>query len=144
MRLSFFWVGAFAVIAGAVSPALAASIVPGELFLRGCRGATYAPLNENGGAVPSVTRGQPLGIACADVNQADADVRVVMQVSNSAGDSPTGYAAVLATDQTVERGMVHIRVPDVPGLAQHTVSIKVFVVDRRGTHSCNAGRVRIV
>jgi len=144
MRLSFIGFVAFAAILGAASPAAAASGSPNELVLNASKVTTYAPLNENGGSIPNVTRGQPLAIACTEVHKPSADVRVVMQVTNITGETSPGYEAVLATDQKIERGMVHVRVPDVPGLAQHTVNIRVFVVDRMGTHRCDAGRVRIV
>jgi len=144
MRLSIFGFVASVAIVGVASSAAAASGTPNEQILRTSKITTYAPLNENGGIVPNVTRGQPLAIACAEVRQPRADVRVIMQVTNTAGETPTGYDAVLATDQKIGRGMVQVRVPDVPGIAQHTVNIKVFVMDRQGTHSCDAGRVRIV
>ena len=144
MRLSLFWCIACVTLLGVASPAAAASSTPNEQILRAGKITTYAPLNENGGVVPNVSRGQPLAIACAEVRQSGADVRVIMQVTKSAAETPTGYSAILATDQKIERGMVHVRVPDVPGIAQHTVNIRVFVVDRQGTRSCDAGRVRIV
>lgn len=93
--------------------------------------------------IPKVARGQFLGLACADVERAADDaVRVVMSL---ASDEPsTGYEGVLATDQTISGTTVHVRVPDLPDLAQHTVRVKVYVTDRRGVHSCDAGRVKIV
>jgi len=35
-------------------------------------------------------------------------------------------------------------VPDVPGISQHTVNVKVYVTGSKGTRSCDGGRVRIV
>ena len=144
MRLSFIGLVASAAIIGVVSPAMAAPVTSGEVILLTGKITTYASPNENGGDVRNVARGQSLAIACAEVTQPDADVRVVMKVNNGVSDLPTGYALIMAAEQTVERGMVHVKVPDVPSLAQHTVNIRVFVVDRQGTHSCDAGRVRIV
>ncbi len=104
---------------------------------------TFIPSDENGGSVPSVARGQSLAIACADVDRGD-DVRVVMQVKQTPGEVPTGYGAILATRQRLSHGAVHIRVPDLPDLSNHTVDVKVFVMDSQGQHTCDAGRVRIV
>ena len=63
MRLSLFGCVACATLLGAVSPAVVASGMPNEVILRASKVTTYAPLNENGGIVPSVTRGQALTIA---------------------------------------------------------------------------------
>lgn len=94
-------------------------------------------------AVPQVARGQFLGLSCAAVERAAKDtVRVVM--SFVAGGTETGYAGVLATDQTISGRTVHVRVPDLPDLAEHTMSVRIYVADHDGLHSCDAGRVRIV
>jgi hypothetical protein len=113
-----------------------------ELMLPYGGTANYAS-PDAGGGIPSVARGQFLGLACANVQRAAADaVRVVMSL---AADEPsTGYTGVLATDQTITADTVHVRVPDLPDLAQHTVRVRVYVTDTNGVHSCNAGRVRIV
>jgi len=68
----------------------------------------------------------------------------VMSLDGAPGDAPTGYSSVLATNQTVARHAVHVQVPDVPDFANHTVDVKVYVTDAKGTHACDAGRVRIV
>jgi hypothetical protein len=104
--------------------------------------SSYINPDDNGGGIPTIGRGKLLGVACADVNRAGADVRVVMSLTP--GEEPAGYSGVLATSQKITPGTVHIRVPDLPELAQHTVSVKVYVVDAHGTHTCDAGRVRIV
>ena len=39
---------------------------------------------------------------------------------------------------------VRIRVPDMPDLVNHTVTLKVYVTDSKGTTACNAGHLRIV
>jgi hypothetical protein len=104
--------------------------------------STYVNPDDKGGGIPTIERGKMLGVACAEVNRSGADVRVVM--SFTPGETPTGYSGVLATDQTITPGAVHIRVPDVPEFANHTVRVKVYVVDTHGTHTCDAGRVRIV
>jgi hypothetical protein len=104
--------------------------------------STYVNNDDRSGGIPTVERGKMLGVACADVNRAGADVRVIMALAP--GETPTGYSGVLATDQKITTGTVHVRVPDVPQFANHTVHVKVYVVDPRGTHTCDAGRVRIV
>jgi hypothetical protein len=142
MRICFVGCVACAAVLGA---AAASPAISNELMLPlAGKAVTYAPLNDHGGAVPNVARGQALGIACADIRQAGAVVQVVMQIAHAVGETATGYSAVLATEQKITDGAVHVRVPDVPGISQHTVNVKVYVTDSKGTHSCNGGRVRIV
>ena len=105
---------------------------------------TYAPADLGGDGIPVVTRGAQFAIACDNIKSSGTDVRVVMSLDDTAGDAPTGYSAVLATNQTVARHAVHVRVPSTPDIANHTVKVKVYVTDAKGTHACDAGRVRIV
>lgn len=135
---------AMGLLALSASPALTSPAVARELLLPlGGKAATYATPDEAGGTVPSVGRGQPLGIACNDASDAGAQVRVVMKVAGDGDETPTGYDRVLLTQWKISHGTVHVRVPDVPGLANHTVSVKVFVVEPRGTHICDVGRVKV-
>ncbi len=98
-----------------------------------------------GGAdVPTVNRGQSFAISCDDIAAPNADVKVVMSLANPPGDQPTGYRAVMATNQTVARHAVNVRVPDVPNIANHTVTVKVYVTNGKIVKACDAGRVRIV
>ncbi|MBU6297623.1 MAG: hypothetical protein KJS68_05200 [Alphaproteobacteria bacterium] len=129
-------IGALAVTSPAVSHEL-------RLPLSG-KITTYATSNENGGHLPTIARGQQLGVACAEIGEAGAVVQVVLQITHALGETATGYDAVLATDQKITDDEVHVRVPAVPGLSQHIVNVKVFVTDSKGTHSCDGGRVRIV
>ncbi|MBS0472504.1 MAG: hypothetical protein JSR60_15635 [Proteobacteria bacterium] len=128
----------FALVAASSAPALANGIqtMPGRIM-------SYAPSGDAGGAsVPTVTRGTAMAIACNSIDSTTADVRVVMSLDN-ADEAPTGYTAVLATNQKLMRHGVHILVPDVPDFADHTVSVKVYVTDAKGTKACDAGRVHI-
>ncbi|MGA7676679.1 MAG: hypothetical protein WCA78_16730 [Rhizomicrobium sp.] len=142
MRL---WLVGFVAGAAVLGAAMASPAISSELILPFAgKTAGYAPPDDRGGNVPNVARGQTLGIACADVREAGAVVQVVMQIAHTMGETATGYDAVLATEQKVSDGAVHVRVPNLPDLSQHTVSVKVFVTDSKGTHSCDGGRVRIV
>ena len=142
MRL---WFVGFVVCATVLGAALASPAISNELMLPlAGKAASYAPPDDHGGNVPNVVRGQALGIACADIRGPAAEVQVVMQIAHAVGETTTGYSAVLATDQKITDGTVHVRVPDVPGISQHTVNVKVYVTDSKGTHSCDGGRVRIV
>ena len=131
--------GFAAVVVVSASPALASGIdtIPGRL-------KTYATTDAGGASIPMVTRGAQFAIACDGIKSNASDVRVVMSLDAASGDEPTGYSSVLATQQTVARHAVHVQVPDVPDLANHTVDVKVYVTDAKGTHACDAGRVRIV
>ena len=142
MRLWFVGSIACAAVLGA---ALASPAVSNELMLPlAGKVASYAPLDDHGGSVPNVARGQSLGIVCADAREVGAAVQGVMQIAHTVGETATGYSAVLATEQKVTDGTVHVRVPDVPSIAQHTVNVKVYVTGSKGTHSCYGGRVRII
>jgi hypothetical protein len=107
------------------------------------KASIYTAPEDAAGPVPNIAPGQPLGIACADASDTKAQLRVVMTFANDTGETPTGYGALLATDWKVSHGMVHVRVPDLPGLSNHTVEVRVFVMGRRGTHICDVGRVRV-
>jgi hypothetical protein len=131
------WIGLVWVAYGLSASALAAPPYVNELMLP--TGGIAATKDK----APSATRGQLLGVACANVELADAEaVQVVMYLAP--GEKPTGYRGVLATEQTVTPGTVHVRVPDMPDLADHTVSIWVYYTDTSGRHTCNAGHVKIV
>jgi hypothetical protein len=93
-------------------------------------------------SLPKVTRGQLIGVACANVEMVANDaIRVVMYFAK---DEAPGYRGVLATDMKVTSGAVHVRVPDTPDIAEHTMLVRVFYVDAAGRHMCDAGKVRIV
>ena len=96
--------------------ALASPAISNELMLPlAGTGRGLCPDRRAGGSVPSVARGETLGIACADIRGPGADVQVVMQIAHVLGETATGYEAVLATDQKIGDGAVHVRVPDLPG-----------------------------
>jgi hypothetical protein len=130
------WIG-FAATLSMSAPAMADTlhVVQGRF-------ASYANTDMGGLDVPTVSRGAEFAIACDGVGAPGADVRVVMALTPS--ESPTGYNAVMATNQHIVRHSVQVQVPDVPDLANHTVSVKVYVTDAKGTKACDAGRVHIV
>lgn len=139
MRLS--WIGCVATIAMlSTMPAVAQDrTVPGS------HAWSYATTDPGGAEVTLVNRGQMLAIACDTIAKPGADVRVVMSLEAVEGETPTGYQAVLITEQTVGGSAVRIRVPDVTDLVNHTVTLRVYVTDQSGTTaSCNAGHIRIV
>jgi len=96
-----------------------------------------------GGDVPTVSRGEQFGVNCGCMGSSDSDVRVVLKLASEPNQAPTGYKKLLATDQRIEHGALRVRVPNAPGLANHTVDVQVYVVDRKGARSCDAGKVRI-
>lgn len=126
-----------AILAAASTPALANGIrtTPGHLI-------PYATMSDASGAgIPTVNRGDQFAIACNDITAATADVRVVMSLDGN--EAPTGYSAVLATNQTIARHSVRVQVPDLPDFGNHTVNVKVYVTDAKGTRACDAGRLHI-
>jgi hypothetical protein len=105
---------------------------------------SYVPSEIGGGeTVRKVMRGDKLAIACDGLDLSSGDVRVVLNVDAS-GAKKLGYQGVLATDQTQDNGKLQIRVPDAPDLANHTVNVKVFVMNGSSATSCDAGTVRVV
>jgi len=93
--------------------------------------------------VPTLAPGDEFAVNCGCLGSARADVRVVLNLAADPGEQPTGYKKLLATDETVDHGGLRVRVPDAPGLANHTVDVQVYVLDGHSARSCNAGRVRI-
>lgn len=93
-------------------------------------------------SLPKAARGQFIGVACANIELVTSDaIRVVMYFAK---DEAPGYRGVLATDMTITSGTVHVRVPDTPDIAEHTMLVRVFYVDAAGRHMCDAGKVRVV
>ena len=130
---------------GSVATALLLSAVPtAAIEIQSGGDSTYATADLGGADVTPVNRGQSLAIACENIGSPDADVRVVMALDTVKGEEPTGYEAVLLTGETVEGHAVRFRVPDVPDLLNHTVTLRVYITDAKGTTSCNAGHLRIV
>jgi hypothetical protein len=121
----------------------AAPVSAHELQMRG-HTPSYATAELGGSDVTPVNRGQSLAIACESIAAPGSDVRVVMSLDPVKGEEPTGFEAVLLTGQTVQGSAVHVRVPDLPDLVNHTVTLKVYVTDAKGTTACNAGHLRIV
>lgn len=114
-----------------------------ELQMRG-NTTSYATTELGGSDVTPVNRGQSLAIACESIGKPGSDVRVVMTLDPVKGEEPTGYEAVLLTGQTIQGSAVHVRVPDMPDLVNHTVTLKIYVTGTNGTTACNAGHLRIV
>ncbi len=103
----------------------------------------YAPSTEQ--AMPNVAPGEHIAIACGALEQRSAasDVRVVLTISAVPGETPPGYKKVLATDAQLLKDAVRVRIPSVPDLEDHTVDLRVYVVDDKGSHQCNAGHLKI-
>lgn len=130
---------------GCFVTALLLSAVPSAAIETDADGnPSYATTDLGGVDVTPVNRGQSLAIACENIGAPDADIRVVMALDAVKGEEPTGYEAVLLTGETVEGHAVRVRVPDVPDLLNHTVTLRVYITDANGTTSCNAGHLRIV
>ncbi len=103
---------------------------------------SYVPADLGGNAIRKVMRGDRMAVACDGIDLANSDVRVVLNFS-AEGARALGYQGVLATDQTNEAGRVQIRVPDAPDLANHTLNVKVFVLNGATTTMCDAGKVLV-
>jgi hypothetical protein len=54
-----------------------------------------------------------------------------------------GYRSVLATDQEIRAGGLHVRVPDLPEAANRVFQVKVFRLGEEAPEICDAGTIRI-
>jgi hypothetical protein len=108
-------------------------------------GAPVGPRSETPVPFPDVTPGDNIVIACDAVEKraADSDVRVVLTISAMPGESTTGYAKVLATDELLLKDAVRVRIPQIPNLEQHTVGLDVYVVGSANAEHCDAGHMKI-
>jgi hypothetical protein len=102
--------------------------------------------NETGaGEIHAVKPGDDVAIACAALAaNPGADVRVVLTLAPISGESKTGYRKLMATNEQVVKNTVRFRVPDTTGLENHTVHLKIYVVNDKGAQSCDAGMMKIV
>jgi len=137
-----FWMGA-SVLAGAalsVTTAFAQTPTQNEKFT-----AIAAPDSSNQ-ILPDLAPGEDVAIACDAIERvADpSDVRVVLTIAAAPGDSQTGYKKILAIDEKLTGSAVHLKVPDAPDLANHTVNLNVYVVDGAHNNDCDGGQYRIV
>ena len=140
------WLGVTALCATALaaSPAFAASA---ELSAKAQAVlAEFPPLGPNDEVVPIVAPGEVIGIACnaLTVSAPGNEVRVVLTISAEPSEAPApGYRKVLATNEDLSPGAVHVRVPEMPDLTNHTVNVNVYVVNALGLQDCNAGHMHI-
>jgi len=107
---------------------------------------TIAPLGNGDEVVPVVAPGEEIGIACdaLEYTAPDNDVRVVLTISAAPSDTASpGYKKVLATNEQLTKGAVHVKVPDMPDLTNHTVHVDVYVMGANGARDCDAGHMRI-
>lgn len=139
MKRNAGWVAACGVVF-LVSPAFASGITQvAHLNLPTIASKTGA------GAIHTVKPGETIDVACAALADfPGADVRVVMTLTPSAGESDTGYQRLMATEEMIVHNTVHFRVPETAGIENHTVHLKVYVVGEQGAKSCNAGLIKIV
>lgn len=97
-------------------------------------------------ALPNLAPGDDVAIACDAIERvADpANVRVVLTIAALPGDTSTGYRKILALNEKVAGGAVHLKVPSAPDLENHTVDLAVYVVDGGRKNDCDGGQYRIV
>ena len=130
-----------AVVAGAIlfsAPAFAQTPVVNDKLQQ------IAPGNND--AVPNLALGEDLAISCEAIERvADpSDVRVVLTIAAVPGDTSPGYKKILAINEKVTGSAVHLKVPNAPDLANHTVDLAVYVADGTKNNDCDGGQYRIV
>jgi hypothetical protein len=110
-----------------------------ELVLPVARTAAAVPAN----GIPKVARGQYLGLSCTNIEQMASDsILVVLYLAMN--EPPAGMKGVLATDQTITPGTIHVRVPDMAELVGHTVYVRVYYLESGNQRTCDAGNIRII
>ena len=137
------WIG-LALLGGAAlasTPVLAQTPNPTAKFTQ-----IGSPDNNTETALPDLAPGDDVAIACDAIERvADpSDVRVVLTIAAKPGDTSPGYKKILALDEKVTGSAVHLKVPNAPDLANHTVNMSVYVVDQTHNNDCDAGQYRIV
>lgn len=102
-------------------------------------------LDQGGAVVHAVKPGDAFDIVgnCFDMARPSHDVRVVLQLAGKPDKASMGYREVLATEQQLDKAALHVRVPDMPEMANHTFRVKVFVLDSATPGTCEAGQIRI-
>ncbi|MBI1330077.1 MAG: hypothetical protein GC166_09270 [Alphaproteobacteria bacterium] len=103
-------------------------------------------VSEDFEAIPIVSRGDALSIACdaLQYRKPSSDVRVVLTISAAPGETSPGYKQVMATEEELMRGAVRVRVPNVPDIENHTINLDVYVINDEGSNkSCDAGHWKI-
>lgn len=101
-----------------------------------------APVTGATPAASDVVRGRTIAFTCPNISENDR-YQVVMYPGQD--DTSSGVGGVVATERSITRGVVRVRVPDIPELEGHVVRVKVFYMDDKdGKHVCDAGRIRLL
>jgi hypothetical protein len=97
-------------------------------------------------AVPNLALGEDLAISCEAIERvADpSDVRVVLTIAALPGETSPGYKKIMAINEKVTGNAVHLKVPNAPDLANHTVDLAVYVADGTKSNDCDGGKYKIV
>ncbi|MFL5236362.1 MAG: hypothetical protein ACJ8EL_01925 [Rhizomicrobium sp.] len=129
-----------------MTAALLASPVHAQVPIHSASATAIAGLENGTEIVPSVVPGDEIVVACAPIEQreANSDIRVVLTIAAMPSEVPPGYKKILATDEQVGRYGVRVRVPNVPDLPEHTVNLNVYVVGENSSHDCDGGHLRVV
>jgi len=95
---------------------------------------------------PDLALGDDVAIACDAIERvADpSDVRVVLTIAALPGDTSPGYKKILALNEKVTGSAVHLKVPNAPDLANHTIDLAVYVADGIKSNDCDGGKYRII
>ena len=133
---------------------LGAAVIAGGMLLSASAFAQTPPVNDkvkqiapgSNEPVPNLALGEDVAISCEAIERvADpSDVRVVLTIAALPGETSTGYKKILAINEKVMGSAVHLKVPNAPDLANHTVDLAVYVADGTKNNDCDGGKYRIV
>jgi hypothetical protein len=101
--------------------------------------------DQGGALIHAVKLGDAFDIVgdCFDVARSTDDVRVVLKMADRPNASGAGYSAVLVTEQHLGENVLHVRVPEMPELANHVFRVRVFALGGSAPATCDAGSIRI-
>lgn len=94
--------------------------------------------------IPDVKPGEIFSISgdCVSRVRSADNLRVVLTLAEGDAAKP-GYRSVLATDQEIHAGLLHVRVPSMPEAENRVFLVKVFRLGQEAPQICEAGTIRI-
>ena len=102
-------------------------------------------LDRAGGVIRELKPGESFDIVgdCLALAQAARDVQVVLSLDEKPDGTKMGYSSVLATEQELRDQSLHVRVPEMPEMANHVFRVRVFALGGDVPAACDAGQIRI-
>ena len=86
---------------------------------------------DGGALVHAVRPGGAFDIVgdCLNLARSAHELRVMLQLADKPDAADMGYREVLATEQQLDDGALHVRVPEMPEMTNHVFRVKVFALE---------------